>query len=238
MNKFIFKTSYVLILVCLLVGGCAKEYTGISEKPEDIISTKACPTLYGSIMEQFPEGKDTEANQYLLFDPKAEKKVVLLAETQVYVSFISEGAGYSNSFGWYAYDRNNPPASAADLERHVLFPNVSGNALRQGDMLPLQNEKFPAGTVIGFFLLVRGWQNGAVDYSKPAIYTDFTLHDSRLQQHILYKQKNCGDVVLAFEDQLLNEGGDADFNDIIFTITDNSENKEVSTFDLRTMVRM
>ncbi|MBT1701009.1 DUF4114 domain-containing protein [Fulvivirgaceae bacterium PWU4] len=210
----------------------------MKEVPDDIISTKACPTLYGSIMEQFPEHKNNENKQDVLFDMRAKKQIVLLQESEVYVSFISEGAGFSNTFGWYAYDSAAAPSSTADIKLNVLFPVVSKNLLKQGDMLRLGDGKFKAGTVIGFFLIVGGWENKAVNYDKLTLYTDTQLNPNGQQQHILFKQKDCGDVVLAFEDRILNEGSDADFNDIIFTVTDNRENLDVATFDLRTVVKM
>jgi hypothetical protein len=238
MNQSIYKSSSLLVVICLIITGCEREAPGIKERPDNIISTKACPTLYSSIMEQFPEYRNNEASQALLFDAKAEKHVVLMKESEIYVSFISEGAGYTNTFGWYAYDSASAPNSSAALELHVLFPNVNNRILKQGDMLRLQDNKFKAGTVIGFFLIVGGWKDGAVDYTKPTLFTNYNLNPSGQQQHILFKQKDCGDVVLAFEDKLLGEASDADFNDIIFTVTDNAKDLEVSTLDLRTVIRM
>jgi hypothetical protein len=189
-------------------------------------------------MDQFPEYKNNEANQALLFDKKAEKHVTLMQESDVYVTFISEGAGYSNTFGWYSYDSAAAPNDAAGLKLNVLFPNVNGRILKQGDMLRIGDGKFKAGTTIGFFLIVGGWENGSINYDKATLYTGYNLNPDGQQQHILFKQKDCGDVVLAFEDRLISEGSDSDFNDIIFTVTDNKEDKEVTRFDLRTVVRM
>jgi hypothetical protein len=235
--KSLFKLYSVFILVWLVVSGCSKD-ARVKEIPDAIIPTKACPTLYGSILNQFPEYKNNETKQAVLFAAKTEKKIVLLKESEVYVSFISEGAGLTNSFGWYSYDSANTPGSTSAIEKQILFPHVSDRVLKQGDMLQLGNQKFKAGTVIGFFLVVGGWQNQAVNYDKLTLYTDYSFNPSGQQQHILFKQKDCGDVVLAFEDTMLGEGSDADFNDIIFTVTDNRDDLEVSTFDLRTVIRM
>ena len=238
MNQSIVKPLCVVILFCLLVSGCSREARRIKERPDDIISTKACPTLYSSIMSQFPEYRNNEASQALLFNESAEKHVVVSKETEVYVSFISEGAGYSNSFGWYSYAKDSPPSSLNDVEINVLFPNVSGQILNQGDMLKIKDGTFPAGTVIGFFLFVGGWEKGEINYDKPMLFTSFNLNPEQQQQHILFKQKDCGDVVLAFEDRLLSETSDADFNDIIFTVTDNRNDLEVTSFDLSAIVEM
>jgi hypothetical protein len=105
-------------------------------------------------------------------------------------------------------------------------------------MLQLGDKTFPAGTVIGFFLIVGGWENGTINYDKLTLYTNYSLNPSAQQQHILFKQKDCGDVVLAIEDRVLGEGSDGDFNDIIFTVTDNRKDLEISNMDLRAVVQM
>jgi hypothetical protein len=236
--KSIFKTSHVVFLLIVLISGCRREAVGIKEVPDNIIPTKPCPTLYTSIMEQFPEFKNNEDKQEVLFAESVKKRIVLLKESEVYVSFISEGAGYNNSFGYYVYDSASVPASASNIQINVLFPSVTNKKLNQGDMLQLGNSKFPAGTVIGFVLIVGGWENQTVNMDKLKLFTDFQFNPNGQQQHVLFKQKDCGDVVLAFEDKMLTESSDADFNDIIFTVTDNRNELEVSAFDLRSVIRM
>jgi hypothetical protein len=189
-------------------------------------------------MEQFPEFKNNETKQEVLFAESVKKRIVLLKESEVYVSFISEGAGYNNSFAYYAYDSTSRPSNGSDLKLEILFPSVSGKHLKQGDMLQLGTGKFKAGTVIGFCLIVGGWENKAVNYDKQKLYTDYQFNPNGQQQHVLFKQKDCGDVVLAFEDKVLTEASDTDFNDIIFTVTDNRHELEVSNFDLRAVIRM
>lgn len=239
MNKSIFRLSYLFILFCVMISvGCSREGRRIKERPDNIIASKACPTLYTSIMDQFPEYRNNETGQALLFDAKAQKRIILTKESDVYVSFISEGAGYSNTFGWYAYDSANAPTSVSGLKLEVLFPNVSGRILNQGDMLKLGSGKFKKGTVIGFFLIVGGWEHGTINYNKLTLFTDYNLNPNGAQQHILFKQKDCGDVVLAFEDKLLNEGSDSDFNDILFTVSDNRRDLEVTGFSLSAVVKM
>jgi hypothetical protein len=236
--KVIFKTSYAVVLLILLMSGCRREAIGIKEVPDNIIPTKPCPTLYTSIMDQFPEFRNNETKQEVLFADNVKKRVVLLKEAEVYVTFISEGAGYNNSFGYYAYDSASVPSDASQLTIQVLFPSVSGKKLAQGDMLQVGSGKFPAGTVIGFVLIVGGWENQTVNMDKMKLYTDYQFNPNGQQQHVLFKQKDCGDVVLAFEDKILTESSDADFNDIIFTVTDNRSDLEVSAFDLRSVIRM
>ncbi len=59
--------------------------------------------------------------------------------------------------------------------------------------------------------------------------TDYRFNSSG-QQHIFFKQKDCGDYVLAFEDQPINDNADQDFNDMIFTVSDNRDNNETTSF--------
>jgi hypothetical protein len=113
---------------------------------------------------------------------------------------------------------------------------VSNRVLKQGDRLQIGDGKFPAGTIIGFFLIINGWEQGAVKFDRETFYTDFALNTDGQQQHVLFQQKELGDIVLTFEDELTSQESDEDFNDIIFTVTDNKENKEVTNFDLTNVV--
>jgi hypothetical protein len=115
---------------------------------------------------------------------------------------------------------------------HVLFPDVSHTVLKPGNRLKLGEGKFAAGTVIGFFLIVGGWQDGTIDYDKPKIYTDQKFNPNQAQQHILFEEKTCGDMVLAFEDLAGDPAtSDQDFNDILFTVSDNNDDKINTAFE-------
>jgi hypothetical protein len=218
----------------LLLSSCRPE-EGIEQRPPDIIQTVPCPTLYSRILELFPE--HTHNDKEVLFSDSIQKKVVLTKSSHVYVTYISEGAGFRNSFGWYAYHKDSPPASPDQITLNVLFPDVSDIILNTGDRLLLQDEPFAEGTVIGFFLIVGGWSEGTVDYSKQKVYTDYQFNVSQTQQHILFEEQTCGDIVLAFED-----GGngdpttnDQDFNDILFTVSDNNSDLVNTAFEHETI---
>lgn len=215
------------ILLLLSIVACHDET--IKERPDNIIDTIPCPTLYSRILELFPE--NVEITHKVLFSDSAQKKVVLLNATEVYVTYLAEGAGYRNSVAWYSYDKNSPPSSPDKLDLHVLFPDVSSDILQPGNRLKLQDDKFPAGTVIGFVLIINGWQ-GKVDYDKLKLYTDYQFNPNQRQQHILFQEKTCGALVLAFEDNTsVSAKDDADYNDIIFTVEDNNTSLENTSFD-------
>ena len=223
--------GFISIAAVLTISSCSKEER-VKQRPDDIISTTVKAEVYQQIMAQFPENQNVKTKQQALFETTAEKHIVLLNESEIYVTFIAEGAGYQNSFGWYSYNENSKPTKASDLELNLLFPTVNGSILKQGDMLQLGNGKFPAGTVIGFFLIIRGWENGTVHYDRQTFYTDMSLNQDGQQQHVLFKQKDLGELVLSFEDELTSGVSDKDFNDIIFTVTDNKAARAASNFDL------
>jgi hypothetical protein len=226
-TKLLNGSLLLLLITAIVATGCHPDF--VKERPDNIIATKPCQTLYRSIMDMFPEYKNNRDKQKTLFSDTTLKKVVLTRESEVYLTFISEGAGYSNTFGYYSYPESNPPQSLKDLDLHVVFPNVSDKILNQGDMLRLGSGAFPAGTVIGFFLVFQGWDHGEINWDKPTVLTDYRFNVAG-QQHIFFKQKDCGDYVLAFEDQPLNDNADQDFNDMIFTVSDNRDNHETVSF--------
>lgn len=210
--------------------------------PGDIIPTKSCPTLISHVLELFPESRDNFKANPDLFIPTDTKNVILKSESAVYITFMDEVASWRNSLGYYTYNLSNPPASIDMLEKHILFPNVSqtnlGGALTKGDMVQVGNKKFPANTVIGFYLIAKGWKSGNVTDGLYTHYTNTEFNPAFSQQHTLFVNGECNELVLTFEDISLTEKlsySDNDFNDLIFVITDNKDvnHKTPSTaFDL------
>jgi len=208
--------------------------------PDDIIPTKPCPTLIENIIAMFPENKDNRTDNSELFVDGNNLNLRLVKESPVYVTFIDEGAGWRNSLAYYTYDAANPPATVDDIELHLVFPNISkegeGGALTTGDRVQLGDSPFAENSVIGFCLIAQGWKNGATVDGIYQHYTNTEFNNNSDQQHVLFKEQNCKDLVLCFEDYQLPDG-DNDFNDIIFSITDNEEDNLVATaFDLENIV--
>ncbi len=209
--------------------------------PDDIIPTKPCETLVDNIIAMFPAGKDNRTANADLFNDENKLILKLTKESPVYLTFVDEGAGWKNSLAYYTYDSENPPANADEIELHILFPNASkegsGGGLKAGDRVQLGDAAFAENTVIGFCLIAKGWKNGATVDGDYRHYTNIEWNtDNKLQQHVLFKEQNCKDIVLCFEDIRLPEG-DKDFNDIIFTVNDNEEDANIATtFDITNIV--
>jgi hypothetical protein len=114
-----------------------------------------------------------------------------------------------------------------------LFPNISkigeGGLLELGYTVQLGTEKFPAGTVIGFFLISSGWGDGKINYDRNTYYTNYNLNAGAGQMHILFKNSYSRYLVMGFEDNL---NGAHDYNDILFAVSDNNSGFEATSFDL------
>ncbi len=221
-----------LIFVASGLGGLKILAISIDEGvPDDIEPTQPCETLMDNISEQFPEYKDARTIHEDLFFETAELNIHVTEETPVYVTFIDEGAGYKNTFGYYTYQENNPPQCVDDIEKHIIFPNVSkvgeGGGLDFGDRVQLGESSFSAGTVIGFYIVAQGWKNGLTVDGCYTLYTDKRFNYNEDQQSTLFLSSDCDDIVLTFEDVKVTNGScDHDFNDIILTIKDS---KDMST---------
>ncbi len=231
------KFKYFIPVIFLLIAGCDDK---IDEVPDDISVLKPAEDLADSLNVYFPEGTNIfEANEEF-FTESIQKQVVLTKESEVYVTFIEEGASNKNSLCWYAYNKFQPPLNSGEITGNVLFPNISkvgeGGLLEPGYTVKLGSGKFLAGTVIGFFLVIDGWEDGSIDYSNPIVYTNYDLNDGGNQQHILFKESYFEYLLIGFEDTLFDLESDKDYNDILFSVTDNNKGLEASSFDISEVV--
>lgn len=231
------KTSLFFFIVAIIVfTGCKKDEKTIKEVPNEIIRVETCATLYDRINEISPETKLLEKKYPFLVSDTVQKKIILTRESEVFCTFIAEGAALKNTFGWYSYTEGNAPTNLNEANLHLIFPNVSekgeGGELVKGDMIQLGEKPFPKGTVIGFYLIIQGWKDGIINYAGKTFYTDYALNENKSQQHVLFREKSCGDIVLGFEDLMLGSSNvDKDYNDIIVTISDNKDGYESISFD-------
>ena len=163
-----------------------------------------------------------------LFDDNAQLNTVLKDSSDVWVTFIHEGARYKNVLGYYTYPKDQPPASYYDIDSlTVIFPNVEAGTL-DNEAVINPGEKvhlgwFPANTVIGYFVIADGWVGDTICYLRNyMVFTDkqlntFTAEEYR-QQTIQMYYTDERRLILGFED-LPRPGGDQDFNDVMFYVT-------------------
>jgi hypothetical protein len=229
------KTLLLIPILFLLVTGCKKDL--IEELPSNYSIVIPVANLVDSLKYVFSESGDAIVNNPALFSDSIQKNIVLLKESNVYVTFIDESTSGRDALGWYSYNKAQPPLNINDITGHILFPNISkkgeGGLLEAGYTLQLGTEKFPAGTVIGFFLIADGWNDGSIDSSNPTYYTNSSFNKEGEQLHILFKNSYSRYLVMGFEDNLI---GIHDFNDILFAVSDNNTGIEATSFDLAKVI--
>lgn len=104
--------------------------------------------------------------------PTFDPNLLVTAAAKVRVTFLWEGAGYKNTFGYFTYTTSGGAIQIVD--RQLVFPNASfadpnkgwgGGQLATGDTVTLRDAAgaervFEPGTRIGFFVVANGWSNG------------------------------------------------------------------------------
>jgi LruC domain-containing protein len=185
--------------------------------------------LLSRLNASLPETKNlTTTNPgYITTD---DKTIEILDPADVWITFISEGAGYTSTLGFYVYDKASPPQTTADVKNvTVIFPNCSfpgsGGNLRSGDKVYLG--RFQPGQMIGWVIFSNGFQNGNVTGGSWQLYSTQALNSiipnaSLRQQNVLLNDVGYNRVILGFEDIRRDYGScDNDFNDVMFSITAN-----------------
>lgn len=188
-------------------------------KPEELIwaRNEYSDEFYERINNALPEAKINEA--FLTDD--SGSTLSLIEDAEVFVTFIHEGAGYRNAFGYFSYPTGNPPTSREEVDVSIVFPNLSYPHLANGHRVSLGN--FNAGTTVGFFIAANGysWWTGVKDSPVPYYYSLSGLNPERdpgLKQHVvLLYDEEVQEVIMGFED-LPREWGDNDFNDAVFSV--------------------
>lgn len=199
------------------------------EATNDVVSQ----SLLANIASALPESVQLPSNSPMLSD--AAVRVIRVRElADVYVTFVSEGAGYRNVLFYYTYNENNPPASKSAIDKYtVIFPNTSlngsGGGLASGNKVFLG--RFPAGTVIGYGVAADGWKGGSQGFNGVTegnwlVFADKNLNPEsnvNLRQHmVLLNDVANHRFIMGFEDiRRDDQGCDHDFNDVLFYTTSN-----------------
>jgi LruC domain-containing protein len=195
------------------------------ETPGDVLSQAFLDDVNASLPEERPV--PTYNPQYLTSGNELDIQVNALSD--VWVTFVAEGAGYRNSLGYYVYDSNNPPATSNDIDSiFVILPNASfassGGELYSGDKVNLGT--FPAGKSISWVLFQNAWNGTDVNINANKFYSrsEFNTNESNanLRQHTVQLADIGRELLLnGFEDQTRSSGSDNDFNDLIFYVSAN-----------------
>ncbi len=184
--------------------------------------------LLQRIKFSLPDGKKVESHHPEWLADGTQTNIHLSEQSDVFVTFVTEGAGYKNVLGFYYYQADSPPQQISDIEETmtIIFPNASelysGGGLVPGNKVKLGN--FPANTVIGWFLLANGWGTNGLTNGHWRLFSNPVLNpesNPSLRQHnILLNDDATGKIILGFEDiRRDNSGCDHDFEDALYYVT-------------------
>ena len=194
-------------------------YTQATGKPDNLAwhYPDYSQEFFDRIANALPEARVNEA--FLTDDEGAN--ITLSEEAEVFITFLHEGAGYRNAFGYFTFDANNPPTTPSEISEVIVFPNLSFPHLTNGHRLSLGT--FPAGTSIGFFIAANGFSyyDGVKTGYAPHYYSIKNLNpdptDELRQHNVLLFDGEYNEVIIGFED-LPRTWGDNDFNDAVFSV--------------------
>ncbi len=155
--------------------------------------------------------------------------VILNQKADVWITFVSEGAGFTNAIGYFTYNPATPPQKISDIANlKIIFPNVSlngtGGGLLSGNKVHLG--LFDANTALGWFIVANGWNgttvNGSILYFSDPVLNVSETNALKHQHTVLINDTKRSLFILGFEDMNRSTGGsDNDFNDEVFYITTN-----------------
>ncbi len=196
------------------------------ESQRDVLTT----TFLNNINASFPEYKPVPINHpnYLLPNNKRNLEITKLSD--VWITFIHEGAGYRNALFYYVYHKDSMPTSKSDIDSlYIIFPNVSyvgsGGGLRSGDKVEIG--RFEKDYVIAFALSANGYNisTDEVTHGLDVWYTNKDLNDetAAFKQHTALLHDGDNDrFIVGFEDlKRSTNSSDDDFNDALFFATSN-----------------
>ncbi|TCD01702.1 LruC domain-containing protein [Pedobacter psychroterrae] len=178
--------------------------------------------LKARINNSLPESHYVKS-KYISTESPSNLTITKLSD--VWITFVHEGADYRNSFGYYTYPTGHPPLSENDIDTvHMIFPNASlaghtgTGSMRMGDKVKIG--RFPAGVSLGFVLLQNAYTDKTFSTSATKFYSneDLNPENAKLKRHnVLLNNAPQKTFLIGFEDIDRREGygSDQDFNDLV-----------------------
>lgn len=208
------KTYFKKLTTLFVTAFAALSLTAVSSAQAlEYFQQELDPNFVQDVLNIFPERQVIPDN---LINFEGDPNIHLYQEAEVFVSFIDEGAGYQNSFGYFTYEDANDDGEITHdeiLSETIVFANVSkqggGGEMQTGDSVNLG--KFPEGTNIGFFIIANGNKNA----NGSKYYTIDTLNRHHERHLALVAMNDYDAIVLGIEDLPLSKS-DLDFNDVTF----------------------
>ncbi len=183
-------------------------------------------SMLSYIANTLPERTDMRTSHPELLNTTAIGDIDISQQSDVFITFVSQGSGVPNTLAFYTYPTSKPPVTAKDIkEIKYIFPNAGqGTTLQAGDKVKIG--KFQAGNSVGFVLLSNCWSPVSKQFNNEVVH--FCSNDvlnpevnPNLKKHavlINYTQENK--VIIGFEDlDRTRSDCDHDFNDVMVYAT-------------------
>lgn len=198
-----------------------------SGKPDYLLTRDSISsTLLSFVKTTLPNGKDLRTTNPELLTTKAIADIAITQQSNVFITFVSQGGNDTHTFAFYTYPSNQPPASTKDIKLITyVFPN-SGNhtPLRPGDKVKIG--RFDAGISIGFVILQQAWDITTNTLNNKGVHfcSNDVLNpevDPNLKKHaVLINYAPENKVLIGFEDvDRTKPNCDHDFDDVVFFCT-------------------
>lgn len=192
------------------------------------------PSVHSFVNTNLTERVAIGDSTTMMLDPS---QLNLAYATDVRAYFIGEGAGYHNTLGFNTLgggvSSGNPQLifpDASSSNSYLSDPDSTGTRtssqpLLAGDFVDLGS--FAAGIQLDFFLIANGVNGGSNVYS-----TDESINPDGINHVVAHTitaafGDNSPYLLLGFED--LYNGGDNDFNDLVFVVDIGQENVQYIT---------
>lgn len=202
-------------------------------------------SLLSFINSSLPESQSVTVKHPEYLAGNAMPNINVIANSDVWLTYVSEGASYQSSLAYYTYNTANPPTRTSGgtilngIDKvTMVFPNASGTgsggALKSGDKVKLGT--FTAGTTIAFVLLQNSWTGNSINLNAQKFYSDVALNPENttsLKKHSIVLYDDVHKLyLLGFEDTNRETpatnpnsyASDNDFNDAVFYATSNPIN--------------
>jgi len=211
-------------------------------RPLNLVAPEAPATLaslMGMLNASLPERKNGIELHPEYISTQAPSNLTVTTLSDVWITFVHEGADYMNSLAYYTYPTGHKPATAADIDSvKLIFPNASllagvgtGN-MRLGDKIKIG--RFRPGTSIGFVLLQKAYNYSTKIVNTTSATLKFYSDEAYNPESSLLKRHNVllqtpGSTnklfVVGFEDIKRDISScDHDFNDLVFFAQTNAVN--------------
>jgi hypothetical protein len=188
----------------------------------DVIS----PDMLTFISTLMPERTDLRQTHPELLGSSAIADLRITQEADVYLTYISHGAGEANAIAFYTYPSNSSPASSKAIDTITyIFPNAASKTeLKPGDKVLLG--RFKPGISIGFVLMQGAFNRTTSTLNNDAVH--FCSNDVlnpeinvNLKKHaVLIDYPAEAKTLIGFEDlDRTTDQCDHDFNDVVLYAT-------------------